>query len=864
MRLLGRNELSRPGRHSSLTLLAGNFTHLLALLLWIAALLAFVGSLPELGWAIIAVIVINGVFSFAQEYRASRLVEAIQRQVRQPCRVRRNGQLFAVDSAVLVPGDVVLLSEGDRVPADCRVVTSFGLEIDESALTGESAPVLKGSGIAEPGSDMTLPNLLYAGTLVVQGDSEALVWATGDRTQFGAISALTASLEEAAGPLRQEIEDLARTTAVVAVIAGLVIWGVSTVVLRREFGEGFVFAIGVLVALVPEGLLPTLSLSLALGVQRMARRNVLVRRLSAVEAVGATQVICTDKTGTLTQNRMVVERIWLEGREYLVEDGTDLAEYGAEAPEPVQDLLNTAVLASNASAVMSESGESIFAGDPTEVAIVRLADALKLTRKARRKEELPFDSFRRMMSSVDEDDEGTAVHVKGAPDAVLERSAYGSQGQILDAGAHELIVAQAEAYAASGLRVLAVARRRLAGGPPEGGSVESQLEFLGLLAMIDPIRPQAAQTVARCREAGIRVLIVTGDHPGTAAEIARRTGIASTAQPRVITGAELERLTPAALRAALSEDVVFARTTPSQKLTIVAALQEMDLVVAVVGDGVNDAPSLRKADVGVAMGKGGTDVAREAADIVLLDDNLATIVDAVEEGRAIFANIKKFVTYVFTSNVAELAPFAAFVLTGVPLPLKILQVLAVDLGTDLIPALALGAEPPEPGLLKEGPRPKGAPVLDRGVFWRIFLVLGPIEAALGLAGFFFTYWSEGWRPGEPLAGSGQLYVLATTMTFAGIVVGQMGNALACRSARTSLFAMPLARNPLLIAALTIELLTLLLITHVPPFQNFFDFTAPGVSEWLFLLLLMPVLPMLDEIRKKLSGRRTEPNCVRGS
>jgi magnesium-transporting ATPase (P-type) len=393
--------------------------------------------------------------------------------------------------------------------------------------------------------------------------------------------------------------------------------------------------------------------------------------------------------------------------------------------------------------------------------------------------------------------------------------------------------------------------------------VESQLQFLGLLALIDPVRPEAAETVARCREAGIRVLLITGDHPGTAAEIARRTGILTGAEPRVVTGSELESMAPAALHAALAQDVVFARTTPVQKLTIVAALQEMDLVVAVIGDGVNDAPSLRRADVGVAMGKGGTDVAREAADIVLLDDNFATIVDAVEEGRAIFANIRKFVTYVFTSNVAELAPFAAFVLAGIPLPLRILQVLAVDLGTDLVPALALGAEPPEPGVLNERPRPKGAPVLDRGVFLRTFLLLGPIEAALGLGGFFFVYWSSGWRPGEPMADSGQIYTLATTLTFGAIVVGQVGNVLACRSARISLFAMPLARNPLLLAALAVEILTLVAFLYLPPLQSVFDFTSPEVREWVFLLLILPILPLLDELRKRISTKRIQ-SSTRGT
>jgi magnesium-transporting ATPase (P-type) len=654
--------------------------------------------------------------------------------------------------------------------------------------------------------------------------------------------------------LRNEIEGLARVTAVVAIIAGLVIWGVSTVILGREVGEGFVFAIGVLVALVPEGLLPTLSLSLALGAQRMARRNVLVRRLSAIEALGATQVICTDKTGTLTENRMVVERLWLGETEYEVVHTRRRGELrlltGPEATHLVVWTVKAAALASNATLAVNATGDVEAIGDPTEMAIVELAELLGVQPHTEgRRAELPFDSYRRMMSTVDKEEDQLVLHTKGAPDEVLTRAVCDARGAVLTERQQAQIVAQAEAYADAGLRVLAVAQKEVATVPAERDEAESDLQFLGLIAMIDPVRPRAAETVSRCREAGIRIVMVTGDHPGTAAEIARRTGIFAEGRGSVFTGSELDKLTPAGLRAVLEKDVVFARTTPVQKLSIVTALQEMDRTVAVIGDGVNDAPSLRRADVGVAMGKGGTDVAREAADIVLLDDNFGTIIDAIEEGRAIFANIKKFVTYVFTSNVAELAPFAVFVLTGIPLPLKIVQVLAVDLGTDLVPALALGAEPPEPGVLRERPRPKGTPLLDRSVFLRTFLLLGPIEAVLGLAAFLFVYWSNGWRPGDAMADSGPIYTLATTMTFTAIVAGQVGNVLACRSFGTSLFALPLARNPLLIGALVVEVLTLLALVYIPPLQSVFDFAGPGVREWLFILLILPLLPLLDEMRK---------------
>ncbi len=861
MRVFGRNELARHGRRNSLAIFAGNFVHLLALLLWIAAFLAFVGNLPELGWAILAVILINGIFSFAQEYRAGQLLEALQRQVRASASVRRDGAVRTIDAARLVPGDVVILAEGDRVPADCRLQVAAGLEADESTLTGESSPVVKTpEAAAEPGdSSSTRPNLLYAGTLVVHGDGEAVVWATGEHTQFGTISELTASLEQAAGPLRQEIEGLARVTAVVAIAAGLIIWAISAVVLDRTFNEGFIFAIGVIVALVPEGLLPTLSLSLALGVQRMARRNVLVRRLSAIEALGATQVICMDKTGTLTENRMVVERVWTLNAEYKVAflapaRAELLPVSGAGTREDALSVLEAGMLASNA-AIETDPVEGLVShGDPTEVAIVQAAASLGVARRGQRVAELPFDSYLRLMSSIDEDGGRLVLSTKGAPDAVTQRCVLGAVGEKLTDHDRRRVLDQADAYAAAGLRVLAVARRNLA-SVAEREEVERELDLLGLVAMIDPVRPHAAQTVEQCHAAGIRVVVVTGDHPGTAAEIARRTSIVADGEPRVVTGQQLDALTPAGLRVALLEDVVFARTTPIQKLAIVTALQEMGNVVAVIGDGVNDAPSLRRADVGVAMGMTGTDVAREAADIILLDDNFATIVDAIEEGRAIFSNIRNFVTYVFTSNVAELAPFAAFVLAGIPLPLLIIQVLAVDLGTDLVPALALGAEPPVSGTLKERPRRKGAPLLDRKVFLRTFLLLGPIEAALGLAAYFFVFWSDGWRPGDSLADSGETYVLATTMCFMAIVVGQIGNVIVCRSFSTSLLQMPITRNPLLLPALAVEVATLLLVVYAPPLQGVFDFAAPGFEDWLFVLLLLPLLPLLDEVRKLVLRRR---------
>jgi calcium-translocating P-type ATPase len=601
-----------------------------------------------------------------------------------------------------------------------------------------------------------------------------------------------------------------------------------------------IFAIGVLVALVPEGLLPTLSLSLAIGAQRMARRNVLVRRLSAIEALGATQVICTDKTGTLTLNRMTPALAWTKSGEH-----DFAAPERAPAGADLLDLLATMTFASSATPAEVSASPGASGPDPIEVAIVAAARDAGVQIASRRLRELPFDSFRRMMSTVDFIHGRIAVHTKGAPDAVLARCSPDTLARFAESPEQV-----ADRYGSMGMRVLAAARRPLSASELEAGEdIEQELEFVGLMAFADPVRPEVVDAVQKCTRAGIRLLIITGDHPGTAAAVAEKAGV-SAGRPHVVTGADLEKMSPGELRAALSRDVVFARATPAHKLSIVAALQEMGQVVAVVGDGVNDAPSLRHADVGVAMGKSGTDVAREAADIVLADDNFATIVDGIEEGRAIFANIRRFVTYVFTSNVAELAPFVAYVLTGIPLPLKVLQILAVDVGTDLVPALGLGAEPPEARALEEPPRRRGERLLNGTVLRRIFVFFGPAEAAFALGGFFFVYWLDGWRPGDQLADSGATYLRATTMTFAAIVVGQMGTGLACATSIRSVFS-----NRLLLVGSLIEAAIVLLLGRVPPLQDTLGFVPLGWREFAYLAMILPVIPALEMGRRALVRRR---------
>jgi calcium-translocating P-type ATPase len=621
---------------------------------------------------------------------------------------------------------------------------------------------------------------------------------------------------------------------------GFFVLGVATDLLA--VGDGFVFALGVIVANVPEGLLPTLTLALALGVQRMARARSLVRRLSAVETLGATTVVCTDKTGTLTEGRMALRALWTSGRLLGAE------EVGPAASPEAREVLETAVLASRA---------MIGRGDPTEVAIVAAAaaaglDAEKLRREHALRAAYPFDSFRKRMTLVHVADGGLLACVKGAPRetlALCERLRWAGRTIALTDDLRRRLLEDHDRLAGEGLRLLAVASRTL---PPAlvGASqaqVERDLVLLGLLALWDPPRPEVEGAVALCRRAGIRVTMITGDYGITARAIARRIGLPVT---KVVTGEEVERMPREALAGLAREPgVLFARTSPAHKLAIVEALRARGEVVTVTGDGVNDAPALKAAAIGVAMGGRGTDVAKEAAEMVVTDDNFASIVTAIRQGRAIYANMGKFVTYIFASNVPELVPFLAFVFFRIPLPLTVMQILAVDLGTDLVPALALGAEPPEPGVMDRPPRARTERLLDGRRLLHAYGFLGVLEAALALGAFFWTYWLAGWRPGAALAAGGDLYRRATTMTLGGIVAAQIGNVVACRTDRESVFCVGLLSNPLVFVGIVAELLIFAGLVLVPPLAHVFGLAPLAFAEWGVLLLFPLVLLGAEEARK---------------
>jgi len=843
---VGPNTVTESEGPSRLRRFLANVVQLLALLLWAGAGLALLAGMPELTAAIVVVILVNAVFSHLQESRAAQAVAALRRMLPQRVRVRRDGATTEIASEEVVPGDVLLLEPGDRVAADAELVTARDLRIDESALTGESVPVAPQREV-------------LAGTYVTAGTAEAVVTRTGMATRFGRIATLAQQAPHERTPLEHELDHLTRIVALLAVSIGVVFFVVAGFA-GMGVTDRFVFAIGVTVALVPEGLLPTVTLSLALATQRMARRNALVRHLSSVETLGETTVICTDKTGTLTENQMTVARVWTPDRELAVEGagyepfGRFRADGAVVDPRPLAELLRAGMLCNDARLIHGDRGWAAI-GDPTEAALVVLGEKGGLRHeqeaaRAPRLFELPFSSERKRMTSVHLAGDRRIAYVKGAVEVVLPRTTAGN-------AVRDAALAAAHAMEHDALRVLAIARRVLPDGVGEDAdAIERDLELLGLVGMIDPPRPEVPEAVRRCRRAGIRLIMVTGDSGRTAEAIARRIGLVD-GDVQVITGDALAAMDDEELRRRLGErDVIFARIDPEQKLRLAQLLRDEGEVVAMTGDGVNDAPALRHADIGVAMGRGGTEVAKEAADLVLIDDNFASVVAAIEEGRAVYDNIRRFAGYHFCSNVGQLVPFLVWGISGgaVPLPLVVMQVLAIDLGTDQIPAMGLGTERPEPGTMARPPRPRGEHLLNRATLGRVFGWIGPLEGLAAMASFVFAFWLAGWRPWEALPDTGTLYREATTMTMAAIVMAQVGAGLAWRTDRLPLRRVGWLGNRLLLAGIAVEIAMVALLAYVPGLQDLFHTAPLNGWHWLALALWPPLVIAVEEGRKAVARR----------
>ena len=884
----GPNVIQEAKKRPLIYSLLSNFTNVMALLLWAAAALALIGGLPQLAIAILAVIVINAAFSFWQEFKAEKAVEALRKLLPNFARVIRDGQEQRIPAEELVPGDVLVLSEGDSISADARVVQEFELRSDNSTLTGESVPVRR---TAEPSLQEGLsyadrPNFVFAGTSVATGSGRAVVFATGGRSAFGRIAQLTQTVEAAPSPLQVEVARATRVISVAAVAVGALFFLAAITFTSTALVEGFIFAIGIVVAFVPEGLLPLVTLSLAVGVQRMAQRHALIKKLSAVETLGSTTVICTDKTGTLTQNEMTVREIWLpEGEVHVAGTGYEPVgelrrdhqrlEPGAD-PALVQ-LLTAAALCSNARLLPPDENQPRWTvlGDPTEAALIVAAEkyglhVADLIAAQPRICEIPFESARKRMSTINQAGAQRLAYVKGAPSEVLRvstRIQVGGRVEPLTDEWRARAMAQNDQYARQALRVLGVAYRPVeeteACGDQE--QLERDLIFLGLEAMYDPPRAEVAAAVETAHQAHIRVVMITGDYGLTAEAIARRVGIIGEGEVRVITGGELSHLSDEKLRQALQAgDVIFARVNPEDKLRVVSAFKDLGEVVAVTGDGVNDAPALKRADIGVAMGITGTDVAKEAAVMILTDDNFASIISAVEEGRGVYADVKKFITYIFTSNVAEAVPFILFVLTGglIPLGLTVLQVLAVDLGTDMLPALGLGLEAAEPGIMQRPPRTQKEHLIDGRLLARAWLWLGLWESFFGMFAFFAWYWLNGFccrflpLPGPAQAGI--VYVLATTATLSGIVMAQIGNVFAVRTDRESTLRVGLFSNRNINLGVLVEIALILALVYVPPLESVFSTGPLPIWFWAVLVPIPFLFFLIEELRKWLVRRTTRP------
>ncbi len=854
----GPNELARRARVSPLMLFLEQFKSFLIIILLIAVVLSAI--LGEVVDAIIigAIVIFAGGLGFVQEYRAERSMEALARMAAPTASVLRDGNEIEIPAREVVPGDIVVLRTGDRMPADARLIEAVNLKLDEASLTGESVPIEKTSApIADEASVTDRRNMVFMGTAAVYGRGLAVVTGTGMATEFGRIAGMLREVKAEQTPLQLNLDRMGKWIAVAAM--GVVLVLIVLGVLRgHHILEMFIWGVALAVAAVPEALPAVIVISLALGVRRMVKRHVLIRKLPAVETLGSTTVICSDKTGTLTQDQMTIRRIYADGR--LIEvtgagyepKGEFLLNDTAFTPEPgsaLQALLRVGVLCNDTSLSAADGGRGIK-GDPTEGALLVAAAKAglspeELNRQHPRLGEIPFSSEAKRMTTVNQTPRGKSANSKGALEIILS-----SCSRILDDGREreltgkdrEEILLVGQQMATGALRVLGLAYKPLPGGAAIDKDIERDMVFVGLVGMIDPPREEVKDAIEVCRQAGIKSVMITGDHKLTAVAIARELGLLR--EDVALTGAEFDRLSDEEFEALVEKVEVYARVSPAHKLRVINALAKKGHVVAMTGDGVNDAPALKRADIGVAMGITGTDVTKEAADMVLTDDNFASIVAAVEEGRGIFGNIKKYLMYLLSCNLGEILVMATAILfgplLGLPpgaLPLIAIQILWMNLATDGLPAIALSVDPAEPDIMKQKPRPRGQGVFSRPVL--ILMLVGGLWEALVNLGLF--KWALD-------SGFGRPYTLeeAQGLVFLSLVVIQFFAAFNFRSDRHSLFEIGFFGNKWLNLAVIWQVLLQALIVYVPLLQGPFHTFSLGISEWaLVILLAATIFPVLE-------------------
>jgi len=854
-----------------------NLKDLFSVLLLFASLLAAFGGMFEMSVIILAVVLVNTLFSLFQEWRAEKAMETLKSWMPEYARVFRDGELQKILVRDLVPGDLIVLEEGDRVPADARLIEAYELWTNNVPLTGESEPQPR---TTEPitmvdSAYLDVPNLVFMSTSVARGQGKAVVIKTGMDTKFGQIAGLTQQIGDEQSPLQKEIAYTAKYDFVLAIAVGVIFFLVSVVSLHATLYASILFMIGVMVALVPEGLQVTVSSALAINAVKMVKQNVLVKRLSSVQTLGSVTMICTDKTGTITREEMTVNRIWVQDKIVKVSGVGynpigDLTSDGASLRKDefrtVEKLLEISALC-NSAKVEPPSDRSKFwsvVGDPTDGALLVGALKFGLSPQILLAEKpivhvIPFDSTRKRMTTVHRFDHKVFLYAKGGPRSILSvcnRILVGDRIEPLTKEYLASTESRLREFADEGLRVIAVAYSEL----PERvllrlkDVVEEDMILVGLAAMKDPPRPEVFEAMKLSKEAGIRVLIITGDYGPTAQAVAEEVGITAAESSHAIRGVDLECLSDQQIIDEVKKgNAIFARVSPEQKLRIVKVLRQSGEVVAVTGDGANDAPSLKEADIGIAMGVAGTDVAREAADMILLDDSFASIVKAIESGRTIYENLRKFIVYVFSHNWAELIPYVLYAVLGIPLPLLVVQILAIDLVIDVIPSLALSREPPEAGIMQEEPRGIKERLFNARVFLRSFYI-GAIIATGAMIGCLLTWQASGWHLGMRNVIDEVAYAKGTTMTFAGIVIAQVGNVLACRTSKASVFKQSARSNKWIWLGIASQISIISALVYVPLLQRFFGTTGLGLYDWAFLALLAGIVVLAEEIRKLVARR----------
>jgi Ca2+-transporting ATPase len=845
----GPNEITKQKKRTLLSRFIEQFADFLILILLGASVVSFLVGEPVDAIVIFAIIFINAVLGLAQELKADHALEALQEMTAPQASVLRCGQIERVLASEVVPGDVVLLSAGDYIPADVRLVEANNLQVDEASLTGESVPVLKDTEKLEAGTPLAeRSNLAYSGTVITNGRGRGLVVATGMKTEFGQIAGQLQVAKEEQTPLQVKLAQLGKWIGIIVLVVCAFVF-LASILRGDDLIYAFMTAISLAVAAIPEGLPAVVTIVLALGIKRMAERNVIVRRLLAVETLGTTTVICSDKTGTLTQNRMTATAVYVDGTLFEVgQNGTIQL-----ADDDLLLLLKAGALCNDAKVCQ---GQDMILGDPTEAALLFLAqraglEGEELNNRDPRVAELPFDSERKLMSTVHADNGRYVVYVKGAVDQLLPRcSGLRVSDEIVPMTSDQLAkIEEANTHMANdALRVLAIAYKRIDQVPVEleSSSLEEELIFLGLVGMIDPPRQEAMDAIALCKRAGIRPVMITGDHRVTAQAIGRRLGMVSE-DAQVISGDELETMTDEELKEAVKKVSVYARVSPEHKVRIVEALAAHGHIVAMTGDGVNDALALKRSHIGVAMGRTGTDVAKGTADMVLRDDNFASIVAAVEEGRVIYGNIRKFVYFLLSCNVGEVLIVFFSILLGWPVPLLPLQLLWVNLVTDSFPALSLGLEKGERNVMDIPPRPTDEPIIDRT------MAIGIVSQALAICVVTLIAYFIGQQHGG--------VELGRTMAFGTLIMSELLRAHGVRSERTSVFAMSPLSNPTLFWSTIVCLGLLGLVFYVPALRTLFKLVPVGAGRVLemFVLALIPLLGA--ELRKLILRRKQESSST---